>query len=638
MPAAGRAPSLPARLPQHAGQLPLLLPPRLPARQRQGLLRRYLAPSPGPERGVEWDAPSSLPALSSVCSFLSSPWYLHSLNSSLLVPGGSPGAWSSLDGVGVPELHLPSKHPSSPHLSLPHQPDIGLSWCVPSQGGRVLCEAVSCPVSCSHPLPTPAGSCCPSCTGCLHDGVTRAEGDVFSPSDGNCTVCVCLAGNVSCITPECPPGSCPSTSPADCCSCQPAKCSFRGHTYAHGARFSLDGDDCTTCICRGGEVECSFAPCPMLDCPQHQQHLGPGQCCFTCRDTPAPPAGCFVDDNGVEFPIGQIWSPGDPCELCICQVNENLLCFTPPTCPCPGARLLAPLLPSGCRAARGRGPWQLPSSSPASWLGSVACSPVDCAIFCTYPFHPEGECCPVCNDCNYQGRKVVNGQTFTPEGQPCTRCTCQVSGVPVGCPCQWQRGWRRVAHPDFCPSLPAWRGELREEAVSPLLRRARRTARCLLQSDPALAQLEAIPSCRLFLGSRDSSPLSAPSFQGVVEGHEVSPQPPLLQTKPPQFPQLLPIRPVLQTLHQLHCPSLDAGWGGVGGPRGEVGANRKHLSVSHRPPAPAAERRLVLVPIPRGTPYQHPQPLIDSDPPPPPGPAPAPQHIPPRPLSREHRG
>lgn len=30
-------------------------------------------------------------------------------------------------------------------------------------------------------------------------------------------------------------------------------------------------------------------------------------------------------------------------------------------------------------------------------LGSVACSPVDCPITCTYPFHPDGECCPVCH-------------------------------------------------------------------------------------------------------------------------------------------------------------------------------------------------------------------------------------------------
>lgn len=58
-----------------------------------------------------------------------------------------------------------------------------------------------------------------------------------------------------------------------------------------------------------------------------------------------PPPGCFVDDNGVEFPVGQIWSPGDPCELCICQVNENLLCFTPPTRPRPH-----PLHPWACGA------------------------------------------------------------------------------------------------------------------------------------------------------------------------------------------------------------------------------------------------------------------------------------------------
>lgn len=85
-------------------------------------------------------------------------------------------------------------------------------------------------------------------------------------------------------------------------------------------------------------------------------------------------------------------------------------------------------------------------------LGSVACSPVDCPITCTYPFHPDGECCPVCHgewekpsvsksprwtgfhrpvsvsvDCNFEGRKVVNGQVFTLDDEPCTRCICQVS-------------------------------------------------------------------------------------------------------------------------------------------------------------------------------------------------------------------
>ena len=98
------------------------------------------------------------------------------------------------------------------------------------------------------------------------------------------------------------------------------------------------------------------------------------------------------------------------------------------------------------------------------------------------------------------------------------------------------------------PALP-WAAH--SNAQQPLLERN--------TSDPALAQLEAIPSCPVTcsLVQETHPPLSAPSFQGVVEGDEVSPQPPLLQTKPPQFPQPLPIRPVLQTLHQLRCPSLD---------------------------------------------------------------------------------
>ncbi|XP_053924793.1 von Willebrand factor C and EGF domain-containing protein isoform X2 [Cuculus canorus] len=355
----------------------------------------------------------------------------------------SPATEPSPTAVGTPGTSTPSA-PSCWYRGAPREP--GTLWMEPGclhctcQGGQVLCEAVSCSVPCSHPLPAPAGGCCPSCTGCLHQGVARAEGDVFSPSDGNCTVCICLSGNVSCISPECPLGSCPSSSPPDCCSCQPAKCSFRGRTYGHGARFSLDGDDCTTCVCRGGEVECSFAPCPVLDCPQHQRHLSPGQCCVTCREPPAP-TGCFMDDNGVEFPVGQIWSPGDPCELCICQADGSVSCKRTDcveTCPYPI------LIPGQCCPDCSAGcnymgrifynnetfPSVLdPCLSCICLLGSVACSPVDCAIFCTYPFHPEGECCPVCNDCNYQGRKVVNGQTFIPEGQPCTRCTCQLGEV-----------------------------------------------------------------------------------------------------------------------------------------------------------------------------------------------------------------
>ncbi|KAK4816275.1 hypothetical protein QYF61_014347, partial [Mycteria americana] len=80
-----------------------------------------------------------------------------------------------------------------------------------------------------------------------------------------------------------------------------------------------------------------------------------------------------------------------------------------------------------------------------------------------------------------------------------------------------------------------------------------------IQSKPPLAQLEAISSRPItcYLGEETDPHLSTTSFQVVVESKKVSPQPPFLQAKHPQFPQPLLIRLVFQTLHQLRCPSLD---------------------------------------------------------------------------------
>ncbi|KAK4807192.1 hypothetical protein QYF61_024312 [Mycteria americana] len=80
-----------------------------------------------------------------------------------------------------------------------------------------------------------------------------------------------------------------------------------------------------------------------------------------------------------------------------------------------------------------------------------------------------------------------------------------------------------------------------------------------IQSKPPLAQLEAISSCPItcYLGEETDPHLSTTSFQVVVESDEVSPQPPFLQAKQSQLPQPLLIRLLLQTLHQLRCPSLD---------------------------------------------------------------------------------
>ncbi|KAK4807064.1 hypothetical protein QYF61_018405 [Mycteria americana] len=77
-------------------------------------------------------------------------------------------------------------------------------------------------------------------------------------------------------------------------------------------------------------------------------------------------------------------------------------------------------------------------------------------------------------------------------------------------------------------------------------------------SKPPLAQLEAISSCPItcYLGEDTDPHLSTTSFQVVEESDKVSPQPPFLQARQSQLPQPLLIRLLLQTLHQLRCPSL----------------------------------------------------------------------------------
>lgn len=61
-----------------------------------------------------------------------------------------------------------------------------------------------------------------------------------------------------------------------------------------------------------------------------------------------------------------------------------------------------------------------------------------------------------------------------------------------------------------------------------------------------------------YLGDLTNPHLTTTSCRAVVESDKVALEPPLLQAKHPQLPQLLLISLVLQILHQLFYPSLAA--------------------------------------------------------------------------------
>jgi len=62
-----------------------------------------------------------------------------------------------------------------------------------------------------------------------------------------------------------------------------------------------------------------------------------------------------------------------------------------------------------------------------------------------------------------------------------------------------------------------------------------------LQSKPPLVQLELISSRPIanYLGEETNTHLTRTPFQVAAESNKVLPQPPLLQTKQPRFPQTL---------------------------------------------------------------------------------------------------
>ncbi|XP_067902931.1 kielin/chordin-like protein isoform X2 [Heterodontus francisci] len=307
------------------------------------------------------------------------------------------------------------------------------------QEGEVSCQPIVCKTSCSHHVHV-EGQCCGTCDKCLYEGMVVNHEDVFSPSNDNCTLCVCISGNVKCITPECPPVTCEQPTLLDCCPTCSAECIDQGIVYPHGAEFTRAGDDCISCACLNGEVECTYSPCPVLDCAREDWFLEPGQCCFTCHQDKTI-KGCFIDDNGIEFPVGQIWSPGDPCEVCVCQADGSIVCkrtecFETCAHPILVPGQCCPDCSAGCAydGVTYQNNETFPSAADSCLTciclsGSAACSPVECKARCTYPFHSEGECCPLCIDCNYEGRKVTNGQSFQPENRPCYHCKCQLGEV-----------------------------------------------------------------------------------------------------------------------------------------------------------------------------------------------------------------
>ncbi|XP_078077361.1 kielin/chordin-like protein [Mustelus asterias] len=90
-----------------------------------------------------------------------------------------------------------------------------------------------------------------------------------------------------------------------------------------------------------------------------------------------------VDENGVALSHGEEVPSSDPCTSCLCLDTE------------------------------------------------IRCSSISCSTRgeCTNPVKVEGQCCPLCQGCIFNGVNYTNGSQFIPHDSPCLQCHCSEGSV-----------------------------------------------------------------------------------------------------------------------------------------------------------------------------------------------------------------
>ncbi|XP_067675152.1 uncharacterized protein [Haliotis asinina] len=296
--------------------------------------------------------------------------------------------------------------------------------------GSVTCDKLECPeLNCLNPY-TPTGHCCPICQmSCEYGGQEYREGQTFPNPRDECSVCTCRDSRVDCEKRKCPSSMClnPATLPGDCCpSCE--FCLYDRRIFRNHQHFINPSNLCEECVCNSGSVMCTMIDCPKLPCDNPMPMVG--QCCFVC------PKSCTY--QGLSYEDGQTFrSPRNKCEECLCR-QGRVQCQRDS---CARVSCRHPAEEGCCRVCNNcffknqlwRNGQKFPDpqdecSKCRCQNGEVSCQRQQCPpVSCRNPVTEN--CCPVCRECEYQGRRIGNGQTFTRVGGSCETCVCVEGNV-----------------------------------------------------------------------------------------------------------------------------------------------------------------------------------------------------------------
>ncbi|XP_060698750.1 kielin/chordin-like protein isoform X3 [Hemiscyllium ocellatum] len=165
-----------------------------------------------------------------------------------------------------------------------------------------ICIHQSCPLlSCSVSEQfTPAGSCCPICNECVVEAENHrvSDGETWTDSVDECITCSCNLGHIECHIKECLSVICHDglikvRSPGQCCyECQDPRMSCSYQGQKYQSNQHWEVDECTTCTCISGQVHCQTEHCPPVSCSSDESPVLIPGMC--CPHCIPRPATCMV--------------------------------------------------------------------------------------------------------------------------------------------------------------------------------------------------------------------------------------------------------------------------------------------------------------------------------------------------------
>ncbi|KAJ3596116.1 hypothetical protein NHX12_002525 [Muraenolepis orangiensis] len=214
--------------------------------------------------------------------------------------------------------------------------------------GVTTCSEIRCLSPCVNTVRVP-GECCPVCADCLFEGRVYSPSDSFHPADDPCQICTCEVmpdgqQHLWCYRKQCPSlVDCPVNNilfsgPDTCCpvcarheqltlpdSCCPVceECVIEGQRarVPSGSSWTDSDDDCVTCTCNLGHIECSIEECLHLVCHDGQIPMKtPGKCCYECQ--------------GALYQPSEQWAV-DECTSCTCVSGDTEMPAVVPGVCCP---------------------------------------------------------------------------------------------------------------------------------------------------------------------------------------------------------------------------------------------------------------------------------------------------------------